>query len=483
VLRDFVRDSAIYGVATIVQRSAQLMLVPLYTRVLDPAEYGLVELFLVLSALVNLTVALEVSQGFARYYADAPSRAARVSYASTALWFSLLMYSLFVVVGLVMADSTRLAVGSATDVGTVRLAVLAMGTSGMLLQVLGQLRWAQRARDYAGVAVVYTSLTVLAAVWLVARLELGVTGVIAGQLTGSVAGLLLALVLLRGDIALTADWARLRQMLTFSIPLVPSSLGVYLSLYADRVLIGRILGLASLGIYGVGYRVASVVMLPMFAVQAALTPLVYGRYRMAQTAADVSRIFRNFSALALVMMVALSIFAPEIIGLAAAPEYEDAASVVPFLAPALLLSNMYVFAPGLALANRTGRIALLNLGGAVLVVTLDLALIPPFGIVGAGAANLITALSVFLGYVVMGQREYPIPHDWRRLLAAAAGGILAVVLGALVSAPQPQLLVAKAVLVLAVALWAMWLGLFEPRALLTWLNGPRGRPGSSGRGS
>jgi O-antigen/teichoic acid export membrane protein len=152
LLRLLVRDSAVYGLSTVLQRGAQLLLVPVYTRVLDPVEYGLVDLFLVLGALVNLTVALEVSQGFARYYQDAPDRAARHSYASTAFWFSGWMYGLFVLLGLVLADQLLLVLGSSVDVGTVRLAILAMGATGMLLLLLGQLRWAQQARDYAAAA-------------------------------------------------------------------------------------------------------------------------------------------------------------------------------------------------------------------------------------------------------------------------------------------------------------------------------------------
>jgi O-antigen/teichoic acid export membrane protein len=321
------------------------------------------------------------------------------------------------------------------------------------------------------------------AVWLVVGVGIGVDGVIIGQSVGSLAGACLALALLRNEIGLTASWPKLREMLSFSVPLVPSSVGVYLSLYADRLLIGRLLGLGSLGVYGVGYRVASVVMLPMFAVQAALTPLVYGRYRMAETPADIARIFRLFTGLMLLIVVALSVYASEIVRLVATPDYAAAASVVPFLAPALLLSNLYVFAPGLALSKRTGRIALLNLAGAALVVALDLLLIPALGIVGAGVANLLTAGALFGGYVRLGQREYPIPHDWRRLLAAAAGGAVAVLAATAIAAPPVALFVAKAILVLAVMAWVSWLGLLEPRAIRSALSGLRARPGSSGRGS
>src|SRR5205814_2027610 len=97
MLRRFFKDSAIYGVSSIITRGIAFLLLPFYTRVLSPTDYGIVDLLTIFAALVNLTVALEISQGLARYFTDAETEPEKIEYASTALWFTIGAYTLFAI--------------------------------------------------------------------------------------------------------------------------------------------------------------------------------------------------------------------------------------------------------------------------------------------------------------------------------------------------------------------------------------------------
>ena len=88
MLRAFLKDSVLYGAAGILSRGISVLLVPLYTRVLSPGDYGSLDMLLAFGALVNLVVALEVTQAVARFYPDAATPAEKGSLASTALWFT-----------------------------------------------------------------------------------------------------------------------------------------------------------------------------------------------------------------------------------------------------------------------------------------------------------------------------------------------------------------------------------------------------------
>ena len=89
MFRRLLRDSLIYSASTALTRGVQIILIPVYTRLLGPAEFGVVDMVAVFGALVNLTVALEISQGVARYLADARDESVRRSYASTGVIFSI----------------------------------------------------------------------------------------------------------------------------------------------------------------------------------------------------------------------------------------------------------------------------------------------------------------------------------------------------------------------------------------------------------
>ncbi|HEY0931231.1 MAG TPA: hypothetical protein VGE27_15020, partial [Gemmatimonas sp.] len=87
------RDTLLYGLSTLLVRGLQIFLIPVYSRALGSGEYGVVETVAIAGALVNLTIALEISQGMARYIADAPDESARRALASTAVAFAALAYA------------------------------------------------------------------------------------------------------------------------------------------------------------------------------------------------------------------------------------------------------------------------------------------------------------------------------------------------------------------------------------------------------
>src|SRR5262249_25480067 len=133
--------------------------------------------------------------------------------------------------------------------------------------------------------------------------------------------------------------------------------------------------------------------------------------------------------LSLLLFAALSLFSREIVVLLTAPEFHPAYHVIPVLVPSALISSMYIFAPGLDLAKRTGRIAGINVLGAVLNSVLCFILVRKYGVVGAAAGTLISSFVVFLLYMSQSQSLYRVPHSWKKLIAASSTVVLMVVAG------------------------------------------------------
>jgi O-antigen/teichoic acid export membrane protein len=96
------------------------------------------------------------------------------------------------------------------------------------------------------------------------------------------------------------------------------------------------------------------------------------------------------------------------------------------LVPAILLSNMYIFAPGIDITKQTYWILWINLGDAILHMCLNWFLIPQFGIMGASAANFLGYVGVFTTYMILSQSLYPVPHHWSTLgISVAVAAVLA----------------------------------------------------------
>ena len=477
MLRQLVRDSAVYGLSRVLVQGLSFLMVPLYTRVLTPVDFGALDVLTVCAAIAAVVVALEVSQGMARFFADSTTEEEKAVYASTSLWFALAAYSIFALVAIVFARGiSRALLDTAAFERVVQVAVLSAWSNGLLMLVLNQLRADLKAALYGITSFTYALVTLATTVVLVLLLRLGITGFFLAQLLGNCVGLALAVHFSRKRFRLAFDWARLQEMLAFSLPLVPSSIGVLVTLYVDRFAIKEFMTLADVGVFGVGYRLAAVLGLVVGSFQRALTPLIYTHYRNPDTPAQLARIFRYFMVLALLMVLGVGLFAGEIMRVFAAPEYQAAAQVVPLLAAAVVVSNMYIFAPGLDIAKRTGVIALINVGGAGLTAGLNYLLVPLWGLQGAAFATCLSATAVFSAYMTFSQRLYRVPHVWLPLGAAVSAAV-AVFLLALTVAPRAGWLSVG----LRLALLAGAFVLFVALGLLPRTDLRRGWVGARGR--
>ena len=164
-------------------------------------------------------------------------------------------------------------------------------------------------------------------------------------------------------------------------------------------------------------------------VQGATTPLILARHEEPTTRDELERIFRLFSAGALIAFLVVSLFADTEIRVLASAHYARAEILVPYLFMSALLFGIYIFAPGLTIVKRTGTFAWISVSAGVLNLGVALALVPSLGIRGAGIATVTSSAWFFVLTMVFSQRHYAVAHDWGRL-----GGALAVAVGLVVLA-------------------------------------------------
>lgn len=430
MIRDVLRDAGIYAVSAILARGLAFLIVPVYSRLLPQADYAALDLIATAGVLVTLVVPLEVGQGMAREWADAPDDAARRRLASTAVAFTAAAYVLALAVALPCAGVLAAYwIGSREYSGALAIGLLQMAFNGVFLQLHTQFRWSRRPRAYGAVSVLNAALAL--GLGVLGGLYGGLGGVLAGQALAALCAAGTAAALLRRATLGGFDRRALRRMLAFSLPLVPAGVAAFAAFYGNRGLLSMIAGLEQVAQYSVASRIAALTTLLVVGVQGALTPLVYLHHREPAVPAQLARLFGAFVALALGLCLAVSLFAPELVRVADA-SYAPAAALLPWLAPAALLTQMYVLAPGLGIARATGVQLAITAAVAVLSLALNGVLILHYGALGAAVANLVAALVYFACWWLAGQRLYRLPVAWRPIGAALAAyaAVLAVARGA-----------------------------------------------------
>lgn len=452
MLKAFFRDSAVYGLAKVLTGGITLLSLPIYTHALPPGEYGIVDLITSLATIAHVTVALEIAQGLGRFILAPEAEGQQKQYASTALWFTLATYSLFAAAVIPLgALVSRLLFQTDANATIVRVATLVIWTTGIFNLVQNLLRYGRRAPKYALVSILFSVTNVGVTILLLLVLKAGVVAMFIGQFSAGLAAVALGLFFARDMIRPLFDRERAKQMLKFSIPLVPSGIGIMLCMYVDRFAVLKLLTVEDLGRYAVAFRIATVVAIVVTGFDAALAPLIYQNHHKPETPGQLARMLQWFLALAAPLLLFLGIFAKVIVGIVAPAAYAGAASLVFMLSASMLMANLYNFSPGLWVAKRTGWVAVISLGSGVLNLAINFLLIPRVGLIGAAIGTITASLTACAAHYVFGRVLYPVPFQWGRLgIAIAAVGTIGV-MGPRVEAGIPLRAVAWVVSSLGIA--------------------------------
>ncbi len=431
------QHSAIYGLGGLVSRFVALLLLPLYTRYLTPADYGAVETLVALAAVLATILRLGIASAFFRFYFDSTDTAHRLRVVRTSFWFTMTMSTLGLVAGLALAGQiSEWLFDSDSRATLVRMAFVLLWAQMNFEQITALFRVEERAVAFTIATLANLVITVAATVVFVVVLDWGATGVIAGNFTGTLIVYAALLVYRHEQLGLTLDRPLLRQMNRFGLPLVPSMLALWTLNFGDRFFILKLADASEVGVYSIGSRIASAMVLLLTAFRAAWPAFAFSIEDDERARRAYSYVLTYLLFIASWAALALGLLAPWIVEWLTTPAFYDASDVVALLAfGAVAFGGFIVVSIGLGRTKRTQFNWVVTGSAAVVSVTLNLLLIPRHGIVGAGIANLCAFTVMFVGITWWSQRVFWVPYQWRRVVTAIATAAGLTVLGKALDVP------------------------------------------------
>lgn len=437
-LRGLLRHASIYSVVPIVQRVLSFLLLKLYTRKLDTAQYGVLGLTDLVILLVPQIVGVNLLGGMTRFYFEhTKEKDRRAVVSSTTLALSGLSWA---VVGLALFFREPLATllfvrsgGAApaefTDYLVLALLIIPFSlTSRAGFQYLITL---ERSAAVATIQLAKTALEIALKLWMLFGLELGVQGFLLSVLIGEVvcAVGLTGWVLWR--VGLRFDRRVFDPMFAYALPLIPVGLIQFGLHQADRLLL-KMLGpaqtaLDQVGVYNHGYKVG-------FLAHAALLapfmqiwqPWIFGVRGSQERRREMPRVGTYAVVVLAAVYTPLILFSREVVALISGQESFLAASrVAPWITAAYLFYAVYALSQvTLFVTKRTWPLLWINAAALAVNVGLNAILIPSQGYVGAALATLATFAFLALLGAFAAKRSFTLPFR-----SAPVAITLAAVLG------------------------------------------------------
>jgi O-antigen/teichoic acid export membrane protein len=478
-LRELAVNLTVYGVGDVAVQLASFLLLPVYTIVLSPTEYGAIALLLIVEQVVRVVNRWGIDASFMRFYFDCPDAAARRELASTIFFFLATAGGALAAAGLLAAPVIARPLFGADDFTAAFRVVMVTTLFGCVSFLpFHVLRIEGRARTFVALTFANNLATLLVKLLLVVVLRKGVMGVVLADLVVAVG---LALVLLPRYAALIRPVFSidvLKACLRFGLPRVPHSFAHQVIAAADRFTLSRFAPLHQLGIYNVGATLGLGLKLFLSAFETAWAPFYFremGSPDAKQTFGSVSTY--AFGALAL-LVAGLAAVAHDLVRLMTVPLFHGASAIVPWIGLGVGLQGIYLLTSiGLNITKRTIYYPVVTGAATAAAIGASLVLVPRYGAVGAAWANVIAYGVLATVGMALSQRFYRIRYEWPRVARLVGAGVLSVLAARLIVGPTISpvagVLVRGTCAVTVFALTLAVSGFFRPREVVVLRQGAR----------
>ncbi len=450
-----------YTALTLVTRALSFLLLPVYTRVMTPADYGILQLIEMTTDVAGIALVAGTTAGFQRFFLGAESQSERSVVVASTIGLLLAQAAVGGLALIVAAEPiARLVLKNANLAPLVVIAgvnffVQAIPTVPLLL-----LQTLQKVRVFS---VLTFSKAILQAGINVALLLLAGLGVRAFLYSTLTANLLLGLVLAIWTFRHyrpTWDLTTFRRIMKFGAPYRITTAGNFFLTFGDRFFLQANHGPAVVGLYGLSYQFGFLV--SQLGEQPFLNAWLPQRFRHAKDDPIERNRLNALGALAFAIVlstvaVGVAVSARPLVHLMTAASYADAALTVPVLAIAYViacLTNAWKFGIDFSLQTRFFTYATW-ISVAVMLLAYAV-LIPPYGAMGAAVATLIGFVARAIPTIIWAQRLFPLAYEWRRTARLFAAAVTASFLPSLLPVSGFAPMVAAAALTFSLYVTAVW---------------------------
>jgi len=408
-----------------------LLLVPVYTRYLDPVDYGNLALLILFGTFAKIVFRLGLDAGFFRIHYELKTEAEQRALAGTVSLFAAGVGALLL--GAVATGArplTRWLFGPPPLPSSWVVLVAADVAIGTLVFVpLALLRIQDRPALFSTFSATRHTVNIVLKVVLL-KAGWGVAGILWSDLAATAVLSLVLTPILARHAAVAFRPPLLAEVLRFGVPKVPHGLLLQVQNLADRKILDLFVTRGDVGLYQMGYNFGQGVKFATSAFEPAWGPFVYAQLGRPDAKPTLARVARHVFAFFAWATLGVAILGGDVLALLTPrnPAFRAAAPVIPVVALAYLLHGVFLLTSiGIGIEKKARYYPMVTGAAAAANVAANFALIPRLGMMGAAWATVLSyAVMAGSGFAIS-RRLFPIPFEGARWLSAAAiaGGLYA----------------------------------------------------------
>ena len=394
ILQRLRKDAIIYGIGGLGGKAIGILLLPVYTRIFSPADYGMIEMLAVITGLIGacLVMGMDSAQSFFFFEQKGKGEVAQAELITAIVHWRLLWGGVLVVISIVLAPWLNQWFFD----GQLGLEHFAVAFAGILfVQISRQgaeiYRLLYRPIAFFTVSLGQSILAAATGLILIVGFGWGIVGYFSGILAGAVITSIIVWLMLRRFWVMKHVgrewWPRL---LKFGAPFLPAGIAAYTLNASDRWFVNYYGGADELGLYALAARFAMIVMLAVGSFRSAFRPIANDIIAANDESArtfhrDVAQIYVG---LGMVAAITLTVASPFLVRWLTPTAYHGSYPIVGILSGAYIAFGLFpVVAGGIIRSERTIWFAVAAGIAAVVNILLDFLMVPLYGGIGAAIAT------------------------------------------------------------------------------------------------
>ncbi len=422
-LKELTKDTAIYGLSTIVGRFLGFLLIPFYTNVFSTSDFGIYANVYAYVAFLNIVYIYGMDSAFLKYSSIAKAEEKKITFSTPFLFvtFTSLFLSFLLFLFRDFAVTVMQIPGGYSYL--IYYVIFIILTDSLALIPFAHLRLQRKASKFALIKVLNILINIALNLVLILKYNYGIEAIFVGNLAASTFSFLALLPEIIKYLKIKIDKEVLRKMLKFALPYLPASMAATVVQVIDRPILKALTNDSAVGIYQANYKLGIFMMLFVSMFQYAWQPFFLNNARNEKAKELYSQVLTLFLMAAGFIWVIISLFIDDIVTIEIAGktiigrEFLSGLEIVPIILLAYIFHGLYVnFTAGIYIEEKTKYFPYITGAGAAVNVVVNLLLIPILGIMGAAFATLASYLVMSVSLFFVSQKFYKINYNYSRVL-------------------------------------------------------------------
>lgn len=379
--------SIIYGVGSALTKSISLLALPVFTKYLSPAEYGVLSLILLLSALIQPIIALglNTSMGIAYFSSNTLENKSQTVWSSfillclSSIIFILITYFLIEEIAQLMLHSQKYN-------HLILITIIFTCLNAIVTPFMLKIQFENQAKTFVILSFLIATITVLFSIYFVVYSQKSIAGIIYGQFLASIFSFFVFIYFAKKDLTFIFDMKIVKKIFKLGYPLIPSSFFLLVILQSNRYILEWFEGVDAVGIYSIGFSFGML----MNVFVSGFTQAWYPYFMSFMNKQDeIGEKFANILYLYIAVFGFISllffIFAKTIIEMFVSIEFYEASQVIGLVAMSQFFIGIFSILTPIVYYNfEVKYISILQSIVALLSIPINIIFIYYFGSIGAG---------------------------------------------------------------------------------------------------